>query len=89
MASFISIFARPAQGLRVDTPPPATITGFLPCIEYCADKVLHMLPHGIWNGSCIANWKDGQLMKNRFHLENVKYLKIMLALGVHVSETTV
>ncbi len=54
-----------------------------PCIECCADKVPHMLPHGIWNRSFIANGKDGQPTKNRFHWENIKYLIIMLAL-VHI-----
>ncbi len=41
-----------------------------------------MLPHGIWDRSCIANWNDGHLPKDGFHWENVKHLTVLLALIV-------
>ena len=86
ISSFLAAFARPAQGPRIDIPPPATVTGSLPCIECSADKILRVLSHGIWNRSCIANWNDGQLSKNGFHWENVKHLISRLAL-IHDSGT--
>ena len=80
VSSFLAAFAGPAQGPSVDVPPPTTVTGSLPCIEGCTDKVCRVLPHGIWNRSCIANWDDGQLPKDGFHWKNVKHLTVLLAL---------
>ncbi len=52
----------------------------LSCIECSADETLRMLPHTIWNGTCIAciiaKWYDGQLSENRFYWEHVKHLNI-------------
>jgi hypothetical protein len=46
-----------------------------------------VLPHGIWNRSCIANWDDWQL-KDGFHWENVKHLAVLLAL-IHDTGTAI
>ncbi len=73
---------------RVDIVPPATVIGFLPCIKCSTDKVLRVLPHGIWNRSCIANQNDGQLSENVFHWENVKQLTVLLAL-IHDTGTAI
>ena len=76
------------QGPSVDVPPTTTVTGSLPCIEGCIDKVGRVLPHGTWNRSCIANWGDGQLPKDGFHWENVKHLTVRLAL-IHDTGTAI
>jgi hypothetical protein len=48
-----------------------------------------VLPHGIWNRSCIANWDDGQLAKDVFQSwENVKHLAVLLAL-IHDTGTAI
>ena len=78
--SFLAAFAGPGQGPSVDVPPPTTVTSSIPCIEGCIDKVCRVLPHGIWNRSCIANWDDGQLPKDGFHWKNVNHLTVLLAL---------
>ncbi len=80
VSSFLAAFAGPAQGPRVDVPPPTTVAGSLPGIEGCTDKVCSVLPHGIWNRSCITNWNDRQLPKDGFHWENVKHLTVLLAI---------
>ncbi len=88
VSSFLAAFAGPAQGPSVDVPPTTTVTGSLPCIEGCTDKVCRVLPHGIWNRSCIANWDDGQLAKDVFQWENVKHLAVLLAL-IHDTGTAI
>jgi hypothetical protein len=47
-----------------------------------------VLPHGIWNRSCIANRNDGQNSENVFHWKNVKYLFVLLAL-IHDTVTAI
>jgi hypothetical protein len=76
--SFLAAFARPAQGPRVDIPPPASVTGPLSGIECSPDKTLRVLTHAsaVWNRSCVSNWYDRQLSENRFHWEHVKHLII-------------
>jgi hypothetical protein len=76
---FLAVFEWPAQGPRVDIPPPASVTAPLSCIECSADKILCVLPHAVCNPSCVANWYDRQLSENRFHWEHVKHLIIRLA----------
>ncbi len=88
VSSFLAAFVGPAQGPRIDVPPPTTVTGSLPCIEGCTDKVCRVLPHGIWNRSCITNWNDRQLSKDGFHWENVKHLTVRLAL-IHDTGTAI
>ena len=80
IVSFLAAFTRPAQGPRVDIPPAASVTGTLLGIKCCINKVLRVLPHGIWNRSCIANRNDGQLPEDVFHWENVKHLLVHLQL---------
>ena len=80
IVSFLAAFTRPAQGPRVDIPPAASVTGTLLGIKCCSNKVLRVLPHGIWNRSSIANRNDGQLPEDVFHWENVKDLLVYLAL---------
>jgi hypothetical protein len=72
----------------VDVPPSTTVTGSLPCIEGCTDKVCRVLQHRICNRSCIANWNDGQHPKDGLHWGNVKHLTVLLAL-IHDTGTAI
>ncbi len=69
----LRLFISSAQGPCVDIPPPASVICPLSCIECCADKILRVLPHAVWNRSCFPNWYDLQLSQNRFHWEHVKH----------------
>jgi hypothetical protein len=57
---------------RLPSPAPTLVSNAAP--------VLRVLPHGIWNRSCIANRNDEQLSENVSHQENVKHLIVLLAL---------
>ncbi len=78
--SLLEAFAGPSQGQRVDVPTSAAVSGSLAGVKRHVDKVPSVLSHCKRNDSCVTDWNDGQLAKNRRYWEDVKHLAVTLAL---------